>query len=479
MSGRSLMLLMGSSRLLSRRIRRHFAASGLSESRISVPMLLSAGARLGPYEIISPLGAGGMGEVYRARDTKLGRGVAIKVIPEAVATHPDRIARFEREAKVLASLNHPHIAALFGMEESSGRHFLVMELVEGETLAERIASPNATGRGLPVEDALKIALQIAGALEAAHECGIIHRDLKPANVMVTPDEVVKVLDFGLAKAAEGGRGQDLSQSATVSFEGTREGTILGTAAYMSPEQARGKPVDKRTDIWAFGCVIYEMLTGRLAFSGETASDAVAAILSRDPDWLGVACGDAGERPAAVAPIPRERSKAPAARHRGRTNRARRDARAAIRGRSSRVTGSVRANRHDRCARQGACPVGLGRRSSVGGRDRLRRWRSGASAPSAAQRWTPASFVPRSFSPRARKSRRIAARRISAPGGALPCRLTDGASRSWRDGMPPDDPCSGCARWTALSHRAWLGPRVPHIPSGRQTLGSSPSWRRAR
>ena len=249
-------------------------------------MLLSAGARLGPYEIISPLGAGGMGEVYRARDTKLGRGVAIKVLPEAVATHPDRIARFEREAKVLASLNHPHIAALFGMEESSGRHFLVMELVEGETLAERIASPNATGRGLPVEDALKIALQIAGALEAAHECGIIHRDLKPANVMVTPDEVVKVLDFGLAKAAEGGRaGQDLSQSATVSFAGTREGTILGTAAYMSPEQARGKPVDKRTDIWAFGCVIYEMLTGRLAFSGETASDAVAAILSRDPDWL--------------------------------------------------------------------------------------------------------------------------------------------------------------------------------------------------
>ena len=332
-------------------------------------MLLSAGARLGPYEIISPLGAGGMGEVYRARDTKLGRGVAIKVLPEAVATHPERIARFEREAKVLASLNHPHIAALFGMEESSGRHFLVMELVEGETLAERIASPNATGRGLPVEDALKIALQIAGALEAAHECGIIHRDLKPANVMVTSDEVVKVLDFGLAKAAEGGRGQDFSQSATVSFAGTREGTILGTAAYMSPEQARGKPVDKRTDIWAFGCVIYEMLTGRLAFSGETASDAVAAILSRDPDWLGLPA----KTPESVRRLLRRSlekdPKAPAARHRGRPNRARRDARAAIRGRSSRVTGSVRANRHDRCARQGACPVGLGRRNPVGGRDR--------------------------------------------------------------------------------------------------------------
>jgi eukaryotic-like serine/threonine-protein kinase len=250
-------------------------------------MPLSAGTRLGQYEIISPLGAGGMGEVYRARDTKLGRGVAIKVLPEAVATRPDRIARFEREAKVLASLNHPHIAALFGMEESAGRHFLVMELVEGETLAERIASPSASGRGhLRVDDALKVALQIAAALEAAHECGIIHRDLKPANIKITPDEVVKVLDFGLAKAAEGDRAsQDLSQSPTVSFGGTREGTILGTAAYMSPEQARGKPVDKRTDIWAFGCVLYEMLTGRLAFSGETVSDAVTAILSREPDWL--------------------------------------------------------------------------------------------------------------------------------------------------------------------------------------------------
>ena len=210
-------------------------------------MPLSAGTRLGAYEIISPLGAGGMGEVYRARDLKLGRSVAIKVLPETVATYPDRIARFEREAKVLASLNHPHIAALFGMEESAGRHFLVMELVEGETLAERIASPNAPGQGhLRVEDALKIALQLAGALEAAHESGIIHRDLKPANIMITPDAVVKVLDFGLAKAIEGDRSrQDPSGSPTISFAGTREGVILGTAAYMSPEQARGKPVDRR------------------------------------------------------------------------------------------------------------------------------------------------------------------------------------------------------------------------------------------
>jgi len=201
-------------------------------------MPLSAGTRLGAYEIVSPLGAGGMGEVYRARDTKLGRSVAIKVLPDAVATHPDRITRFEREAKVLASLNHPHIATLFGMEESAGRHFLVMELVEGQTLAELIASPTASGRGLPVDDALKIALQITGALEAAHECGIIHRDLKPANIKIMPDEIVKVLDFGLAKATAGDRsGQDLSQLPTVSAGGTRAGTILGTAAYMSPEQS--------------------------------------------------------------------------------------------------------------------------------------------------------------------------------------------------------------------------------------------------
>ncbi len=173
-------------------------------------MPLSAGERLGSYEIISPLGAGGMGEVYRARDTKLGRSVALKVLPEAVATDVDRIARFEREAKVLASLNHPHIAALFGMDESAGRQLLVMELVEGETLADRIAAGHAAGRGLPVEGALKIALQIAAALEAAHECGIVHRDLKPANIKVTPDDVVKVLDFGLAKIVEGGRSdQDL------------------------------------------------------------------------------------------------------------------------------------------------------------------------------------------------------------------------------------------------------------------------------
>ena len=202
-------------------------------------MSLTIGSRLGPYEILSALGAGGMGEVYRARDTKLGREVAIKVLPEAWAFDADRAARFEREAQVLASLNHPHIAALYGTDQSDGRHFLVMELVEGETLAERLQ------RGpLPVEDALTIAHQIAEALEAAHEKGIVHRDLKPANVKITPNEQVKVLDFGLAKAmdpvAQGfSPAANLTNSPTLSMMATQAGVILGTAAYMSPEQAKG------------------------------------------------------------------------------------------------------------------------------------------------------------------------------------------------------------------------------------------------
>src|SRR5438128_5417785 len=208
-------------------------------------MSLVAGTRLGAYEILSAIGAGGMGEVYRARDTKLGRDVALKVIPDTFALDPDRLARFQREAQVLASLNHPHIAAIYGFEDSGETHALVLELVEGETLADRIA------RGaVPINEALSIAKQIAEALEAAHEKGIIHRDLKPANIKVTPGGAVKVLDFGLAKAAA----REVQSSVTVG--GTQEGTILGTAAYMSPEQARGQAVDKRTDIWAFGCVVY-------------------------------------------------------------------------------------------------------------------------------------------------------------------------------------------------------------------------------
>ena len=222
-------------------------------------MRLSAGTRLGPYEILSALGAGGMGEVYRARDTKLDRAVAIKILPEAFAADTERVARFQREARTLASLNHPNIAHVHGLEESSGVRALVMELVEGEDLAERIA------RGaIPVDEALPIAKQIADALEAAHEQGIIHRDLKPANIKVRPDGTVKVLDFGLAKAMEptGDASPSVSQSPTITTPAmTEAGMILGTAAYMSPEQARGKPVDKRADIWAFGCVLYEMLTG--------------------------------------------------------------------------------------------------------------------------------------------------------------------------------------------------------------------------
>ena len=241
-------------------------------------MGLTPGTRLGPYEVTAQIGQGGMGEVYRARDTKLGRDVAIKILPPLFTNDPDRLARFEREARMLAALNHPHIGAIYGVEDSDRVRALVLELVDGETLAECIQ------RGpVPIRDALTMARQIADALDAAHEKGIVHRDLKPANIKVTPAGVVKVLDFGLAKAAGGdASGQGVSQAMTVA--GTREGVILGTAAYMSPEQARGKSVDKRTDIWAFGCVLYEMLTGRAAFARDTVSDTIAGILEREPQW---------------------------------------------------------------------------------------------------------------------------------------------------------------------------------------------------
>jgi serine/threonine protein kinase/tetratricopeptide (TPR) repeat protein len=237
------------------------------------------GRQLGSYQIVSLLGAGGMGEVYQAHDTKLGRDVAIKVLPAAFINDPERLSRFQREARMLAALNHPNIATIHGLEQSDGVHCLVMELVSGETLAERL-KPGP----LVVEEALKIAVQIAEALEAAHEKGIIHRDLKPANVKVMREDKVKVLDFGLAKAyASDSTNNDLSNSPTLSAA-TMQGVILGTPAYMSPEQARGKALDTRTDIWAFGCVLYEMLTGREAFRGETVSDTIAAVLDREPDW---------------------------------------------------------------------------------------------------------------------------------------------------------------------------------------------------
>ena len=232
------------------------------------------GKTLGTFECTALLGKGGMGEVYRAKDQKLGRDVAIKVLPEEFAKDADRVARFQREAKLLASLNHPNIASIYGLEESDGIHFLVLELIEGDTLADRLK------RGaIPVEDALKLALQIAEALEVAHEKGVIHRDLKPANIKVTPDGKVKVLDFGLAKAFAGEQAEgNLSHSPTLSEAATLQGVILGTAAYMSPEQARGKTVDKRTDIWAFGCVLYEMLTGKAAFQGEDVTEILAAVV---------------------------------------------------------------------------------------------------------------------------------------------------------------------------------------------------------
>ncbi len=243
-------------------------------------MALTAGSRLGPYQITAPLGAGGMGEVWRARDTQLNRDVAIKVLPEAFAADAERLARFEREAKVLASLNHTNIGHIYGLEQSGDTQALVLELVEGPTLAERIAQGP-----IPVDEALPIAKQIAEALEAAHEAGVIHRDLKPANIKVRDDGTVKVLDFGLAKALEGPVSEaGADNSPTRTAQATQPGTIIGTAAYMSPEQARGKPVDRRADIWAFGAVAYEMLTGKRAFPGEAMADSVARIIERNPDY---------------------------------------------------------------------------------------------------------------------------------------------------------------------------------------------------
>ena len=244
-------------------------------------MALSPGTRLGPYEVTAQIGVGGMGEVYRATDTNLKRAVAIKVLPESVAADAERLARFQREAEVLASLNHPHIAAIYGLERSDGTTALVMELVEGPTLADRIAQGP-----IPVDEALPIAKQIAEALEAAHEQGIIHRDLKPANIKIRPDGTVKVLDFGLAKAMDlPARRRGASQSPTIGSPAmTQAGVILGTAAYMSPEQAKGQDVDRSTDVWSFGCVLFEMLTGRAPFTGHSVSEMLSEVLKAEPDW---------------------------------------------------------------------------------------------------------------------------------------------------------------------------------------------------
>jgi eukaryotic-like serine/threonine-protein kinase len=286
-------------------------------------MSLHVGSRIGSYEILAALGAGGMGEVYRALDTRLGRDVAIKVLPDAFSADRDRLVRFEQEARTLASLNHPHIAQIYGLERIDGQArtpstFIVMELVPGESLADRIRGssvglrvhssrleaqgPRVMGEagrsgGLPVDEAMRLARQIADALDAAHEKGIVHRDLKPANIMISPDGVAKVLDFGVARIVKG-EGPDSSGEDLTTMAGTRDGAIVGTAPYMSPEQARGQTVDKRTDIWAFGCVLYEMLSGRLAFQGTNTADTLAAIVHREPDWMALP----SEMPASVGRV---------------------------------------------------------------------------------------------------------------------------------------------------------------------------------
>ena len=245
-------------------------------------MALSPGTRLGHYDVTTLIGEGGMGQVWQATDTQLNRQVALKILPDAFADDPDRLARFRREAQILASLNHPNIAAIYGIEQSDDARALVLELVGGPTLADRIAQG-----AIPVEDALPIARQIAEALEAAHEAGVIHRDLKPANIKVREDGTVKVLDFGLAKALDptsASATADPSNSPTLTAAATQMGAIIGTAAYMSPEQAKGRPVGRGADVWAFGAVLYEMLTGRRAFEGEAVSETLAAVIRDDPDW---------------------------------------------------------------------------------------------------------------------------------------------------------------------------------------------------
>jgi serine/threonine protein kinase len=329
-------------------------------------MSLAPGERFGAYEIVSLIGAGGMGEVYRARDTKLNRDVAVKILPDLLAGDPDRLARFRREAQIVASLNHPNIAHVYGLEDAAPAgaapvHALVMELVEGSTLAERIAeAPLALG------DVMTIAAQLAEALEAAHEQGVVHRDLKPANIKVRADGVVKVLDFGLAKMVEtgavtSGSSASLSMSPTLSVHATFSGMILGTAAYMSPEQARGRTIDRRTDVWAFGCVLFEMLTGARAFEGE---DIAETYRRGDPQGtcVGEAAGrDAGDGSPRAPPLSGEGSEAAAARHRRRAARAGRrvrdDSAASVNSRASpaiqerTIAGTRRPGRRGYCRRR--------------------------------------------------------------------------------------------------------------------------------
>ena len=273
-------------------------------------MALSPGTTLGSYEVSGLLGKGGMGEVYRARDSRLGREVAIKTLPAEFASDSERLARLEREARALASFNHPNIAGIHGLEEAGGTRFLVLELVEGDTLADQIK-----GRHLFVEQALRLALQIASALEAAHAKGIIHRDLKPGNIKVTPDGTVKVLDFGLAKVFDSQAPDlDLSNSPTLSMAATARGVIMGTAGYMSPQQARGEPVDRQADIWAFGCVLFELLSWQQTWSGRTATDVMAALIAREPEWSRLPFDPTSTPPGRSRTLPGEGAGGPLPRH---------------------------------------------------------------------------------------------------------------------------------------------------------------------
>ena len=304
---------------------------------------------------MSLLGAGGMGEVYRAHDTKLRPRCRDQDSPSSFHRRSDRLARFEREARMLAALNHPHIGAIYGLEEADGVRALVLELVNGETLGERIV------RGpIPLSETLLLARQMADALEAAHEKGIIHRDLKPANIKLTPDGVLKVLDFGLAKAASDAAPADLTQSPTMTLEVTGDGVIIGTAAYMSPEQARGRPVDKRGDVWAFGVVLYEMLTGRRAFEGDTISDVLAKVIEREPDWTALPRLDAAAPARTAATMREERSEDATP---GDRRRARPDRRA-----DQRRDGGSRRGRRHATARTAQCAPRMDRRGAVA-RDR--------------------------------------------------------------------------------------------------------------
>jgi serine/threonine protein kinase len=445
---------------------------------------LAPGTRIGPYDILGTLGAGGMGEVYRARDTQLKRDVAVKVLPDAFADDPERLARFRREAEILAAINHPNIAAIYGLETSGATRALILELVEGPTLADLIAgasqdAPRPAGRGgsstfaeapadrrslgggwsdppasaIPLDEALGIARQVADALEAAHEQGVIHRDLKPSNVKVRPDGTVKVLDFGLAKALEGPAGHDLhptgSASPTITSPAmTRMGVILGTAAYMSPEQAKGQTADRRSDLWAFGCVLYEMLTGRRAFPGEDLTDTLAAVIMREPDWAAL--------PADTPPPVRRLLR----------RCLRRDRRARLADASTaRIEIDEARSQPDAELRPSSQAVGRRERrlwgSAVG---LLACWRSlrscGRSVPRPARRRRCGCRSRRPSRPRRCSSR--------SP-------RTAGTSSSSRP--ETDNSGCGCARSTRSSRRRSPAPKAPPIPSGRPTAGRSASLRR--